>query len=76
MARCQARLKPIDAFAYPYLHPDRWYDVMPLFPGVTQRMLNFNGDRITRLETADGYVTVKASHLEFRYNLEEEPAGK
>ena len=71
MARCQARIKPDVATQYPDLALDAWYEVSPLFPGVTQRMLNFAGDRLTRLETEDGSVTVKAEHLEFRYDLDE-----
>ncbi|MGH7657464.1 MAG: hypothetical protein ACREL6_04450 [Gemmatimonadales bacterium] len=70
MGRSQAKLKPMDASLYPALDPNRWYDVAPLFPGVTQRMVNLGGDRLTRLNTPKGMVTVKGEHFEFRHQVE------
>ena len=54
---------------YPELDPAAWYDVAPIFPGVTQRMVNLAGDRLARLATPRGFLILKAEHLEFR------PAG-
>lgn len=70
MGRSQAKLKPMDASMYPMLDPNRWYDVVPLFPGVTQRMVNLKGDRLTRITTTRGPVTVKGEHFEFRHAVE------
>ncbi len=66
MPRTQARVKPMDAHHYPRLQPDIWYGVTPIFPGVTQRMVNLAGERLARLETPPDYTTVKAEHFEFR----------
>jgi hypothetical protein len=48
------------------LDPTVWYQVVPIFPGVTQRMVNMAGERLARLSTPRGFVTMKAEHLEFR----------
>ncbi len=47
----------------------------PIFPGVTQRMVNMAGERLTRLSTPRGYVILRAEHLEFRPGQDEESAG-
>ena len=70
MARCQARLKIETAALHPELRIETWYEVTQLFPGVTQRMVNFAGERITRLDTMDGPLTVPSAHLEFRHQSE------
>ena len=44
----------------------REYDVAPIFPGVTQRMVNMAGERLTRLSTPRGFLIIRADHLEFR----------
>jgi len=66
MARLQAQLKPEHKSQYPGLRGETWYDVAPLFPGVTTRSVNLAGDRLTRLFTGRDHVTVKAEHLDFR----------
>jgi hypothetical protein len=43
-----------------------WYQVVPIFPGVTQRMVNMAGERLARLATPRGFITMRADHLEFR----------
>jgi hypothetical protein len=48
------------------LDPTTWYQVVPVFPGVTQRMVNMAGERLARLATPKGFVTIRADHLEFR----------
>jgi hypothetical protein len=48
------------------LDPTAWYQVVPVFPGVTQRMVNMAGERLARLATPKGFVTIRADHLEFR----------
>ncbi len=70
MPQCKARLKPMDSSLYPHLNPYRWYDVCPLFPGVTQRTMNVSGERLTRIETPHGYTTVKSAHFEFAQETE------
>jgi len=40
--------------------------VAPIFPGVTQRMVNMAGERLTRLSTPRGFLILRADHLEFR----------
>jgi hypothetical protein len=66
MAGVQARLRSDHQRKYPELNPSRWYHVSPIFPGVTQRMVNMAGERLTRLATARGFVIIRAEHLEFR----------
>lgn len=62
----QARLRNEHQRKYPELSPTKWYDVAPIFPGVTQRMVNMAGERLTRLSTPRGFVILRAEHLEFR----------
>jgi len=66
MAGVQARVRPEHQRKYPDLNPSVWYDVAPIFPGVTQRMVNMAGERLTRLSTPRGYLILRADHLEFR----------
>ena len=67
MPGVEARLKSDHLQDYPELSPSVWYTVAPIFPGVTQRMVNLAGERLARLATPRGYLIVKAAHLEFRY---------
>ena len=62
----QARVRPEHKRRYLDLDPANWYQVVPIFPGVTQRMVNMAGERLTRLATPRGFTTVRADHLEFR----------
>jgi hypothetical protein len=62
----QARLKEEHKRRYMDLDPKIWYQVVPIFPGVTQRMVNMAGERLARLATPRGFVTIRADHLEFR----------
>jgi hypothetical protein len=71
MTRMEARLKPEFALRYPRLEHGVWYEVAPIFPGVTVRRIDMFGRRITRLKTHRDYETVQAAHFEFR-NI---PAG-
>lgn len=71
MAGVQARLGSDHQRKYPELNPSKWYSVAPIFPGVTQRMVNMAGERLTRLATARGFVILRAEHLEFRPALED-----
>jgi hypothetical protein len=66
MAGVQAKLRAEHQRRYPDLNPSTWYEVAPIFPGVTQRMVNMAGERLARLSTARGYVILRAEHLEFR----------
>ncbi len=66
MARHQARLKPEHRLRYPEMHLQSWYDVVPLFPGLRQRRLNFVGDRVARLRVGADFKEVLSEHLEFR----------
>ena len=66
MPGVQARLRSEHQRKYPDLNPTRWYEVAPIFSGVTQRMVNMAGERLTRLATPRGYVILRAEHLEFR----------
>jgi hypothetical protein len=61
-----ARLKAEHKRRYLDLDPTVWYQVVPIFPGVTQRMVNMAGERLARISTARGFVTLRAEHLEFR----------
>jgi hypothetical protein len=67
MPLTRARVKPMDSIHYPNLSINNWYPVSPLWPGVTQRMVNLLGERLARIETPHGPTTVKASHFEFDY---------
>jgi len=69
----QARLKPEHSLRYPRLSPQIWYEVSPIFPGVTTRRVDIFGRRITRIKTARDYETVQAAHFEFRPQPVEEP---
>lgn len=69
MPGVQARLRSEHQRKYPELNPSKWYDVTPIFPGVTQRMVNMAGERLARLNTSRGFVILRAEHLDFR------PAG-
>jgi hypothetical protein len=66
MAGVQAKLRVEHQRRYPDLNPNAWYEVAPIFPGVTQRMVNMAGERLTRLSTPRGFVILRAEHLEFR----------
>jgi hypothetical protein len=59
-------VRPEHKRRYLDLNPTDWYQVVPVFPGVTQRMVNMAGERLTRLATPRGFMTVRADHLEFR----------
>jgi hypothetical protein len=62
----QARLREEHKRRYMDLDSTSWYQVVPVFPGVTQRMVNMAGERLARLATPRGFMTVRADHLEFR----------
>ncbi len=62
----QGRVRAEHKRRYLDLDPAVWYQVVPVFPGVTQRMVNMAGERLTRLATPRGFMTVRADHLEFR----------
>jgi hypothetical protein len=66
VAGVQARLRSEHQRKYPDLNASVWYDVAPIFPGVTQRMVNMAGERLARLSTPRGYLILRADHLEFR----------
>ena len=66
MARYQARLKPEYRLKHPDLNIAVLYDVVPLFPGLRERRLNFMGDRMARLRVAGDFREVLADHMEFR----------
>jgi hypothetical protein len=71
MSDMQARLKPEFSLRYPRLSAGVWYDVAPIFPGVTVRRVDIFGRRITRLRTSRDFETVQALHFEFRTRVEE-----
>jgi hypothetical protein len=66
MPGIEARLREEYKRMYHDLDPRVWYQVVPIFPGVTQRMVNMSGERLARLATPRGFVTMRADHLEFR----------
>ena len=66
MPGVQARLKAEHKRRYLDLDATTWYQVVPIFPGVTQRMVNMAGERLARISTPRGFVTLRADHLEFR----------
>jgi hypothetical protein len=74
MPSMQASLKPEFALRYPRLNSGVWYDVAPIFPGVTIRRVDMFGRRVTRLKTVRDFETVQAAHFEFRKPPVEEPA--
>ena len=75
MAGVQARLKEEHKRRYLDLDSAVWYQVVPIFPGVTQRMVNMAGERLTRLATPRGYLILRADHLEFRPAAKETPSA-
>ena len=66
MPGVEARLREEYKRLYRDLNPGLWYQVVPIFPGVTQRMVNMAGERLARLATPRGIITMRADHLEFR----------
>lgn len=66
MAGVEARLREEYKRMYRDINPTVWYQVVPIFPGVTQRMVNMAGERLARLATPRGFLTLRADHLEFR----------
>jgi hypothetical protein len=62
----QARLREEHKRRYQDLDSTSWYQVVPVFPGVTQRMVNMAGERLARLATPRGFTTIRSDHLEFR----------
>ena len=66
MPGVQARVREEHKRRYMDLDPTAWYQVVPVFPGVTQRMVNMAGERLARLATPKGFTTIRADHLEFR----------
>jgi hypothetical protein len=75
MPGVQARLRSEHQRKYPELNASKWYEVAPIFPGVTQRMVNMAGERLTRLTTSRGFVILRAEHLEFRPAQDEAAAA-
>jgi len=73
MKRFQARLKPEFRLQYPELNLAAWYEVDPLFPGLTERRVNMFGQRVTRLKLGTGHREVIAEHLERRANEDAGP---
>lgn len=76
MPDMQARLKPEYSLRYPRLSAGVWYDVSPIFPGVTVRRVDIFGRRITRLKTARDFETVQAGHFEFRVEALQQQNGQ
>jgi hypothetical protein len=66
MPGVQARLRSEHQTLYPDLSTSVWYDVVMIFPGVTQRMVNMAGERLTRVSTPRGFFILRADHLQFR----------
>lgn len=62
----QARLKPNYVAHYPGLNGVNWYDVEPLWPGLKERTTNLLGQRLARLKTGTGHITVIAEHCDVR----------
>ena len=62
----QARLKSQYVSNYPGLNGVSWYDVEPLWTGLKERSTNLLGQRLARLKTASGHVTVIADHCDVR----------
>jgi len=73
----EARLKPEYRSHHPEISAFRWYPVVPLWPGLTQRTHNMSGQRLARLQTAQDFIMIRADHLEFRVpgSGESEAAG-
>ncbi len=68
MATFEARLKPEHRLRYPELNISSWYEVVPLFPGLTERRLNMRGERVARLRVGKSFLEVLGEHVEFRTN--------
>ena len=66
MVTMQARLKPEFSLRYPRLAHEEWYEVAPIFPGVTIRRVDMFGRRVAPLKTVRDFETVQAAHFEFR----------
>lgn len=66
MANFEARLKPEHRLRYPELNISSWYEVVPLFPGLTERRLNMRGERVARLRVGKSFLEVMSEHVEFR----------
>ena len=66
MHTMQACLKPEFSQRYPRLSSGEWYEVAPIFPGVTIRRVDMFGRRVARLKTSRDFETVQAAHFEFR----------
>jgi hypothetical protein len=66
MSGVEARVREEYKRMYRDIDPSVWYQVVPIFPGVTQRMVNMAGERLARLATPRGFLTLRAEHLEFR----------
>jgi hypothetical protein len=64
--RWQARVKTEHKTRYPELRGETWYDVVPLWPGLTTRTVNLAGERLARLRVGSDHLMVLAEHLEFR----------
>lgn len=62
----QARIKPEYLVQHPDLSAGIWYDIVPIFPGLPERTLNMAGQRLTRIKTRRGFLTLLADHLEVR----------
>src|SRR5688500_19978389 len=76
MPDMQARLKPEYSLRYPRLSAGVWYDVSPIFPGVTVRRVDIFGRRIARLKTARHFEKVQTTHLELRGAAVQEKDGQ
>ena len=62
----EARLKPEHRRDHPDMSGFKWYPVVPLWPGLTERTRNMSGQRLARLKTSQDHVMIRADHLEFR----------
>ncbi|MEO6067830.1 MAG: hypothetical protein ABJB33_06505 [Gemmatimonadota bacterium] len=62
----QARIKPQFVAHYPGLNGVSWYDVEPLWTGLKERSTNLLGQRLARLRTGAGHITVIAEHCDLR----------
>ena len=66
VAEVQAKLKPEFSLRCPHLNPRRWYDVVPVFPGVTERRTTLSGERLTRIRGPYDFETLKGEYFEFQ----------
>jgi len=62
----QARLKSRYVAHYPGLNGVNWYEVEHLWPGLKERTTNLLGQRLARLKTGTGHITVIAEHCDVR----------